>query len=53
MRTLGNFIKRLLCWLLALALAAVVVLGIVLGVQGACLEELHNTVEALEKAMLK
>ena len=37
MRTLGNFIKRLLCWLLALALAAVVVLGIVLGVQGGTL----------------
>ena len=34
MRTLGNFFKRLLCWLLVLLLAALAAVGGVLGLQG-------------------
>lgn len=34
MRTLGNLIKRLLCWLLVLALVVLAAVGSVLGVQG-------------------
>ena len=34
MRTLGNFFKRMLCWLLVLLLAALAAVGGVLGLQG-------------------